>query len=471
MLKKLTDTTALYPLGLPHGHRLLRLPSGPYAGRLVALFLSSSNELRMMFADPPGIGWSAPQTIATDIADSSFDCCIAADCSIHLAYIAAADSSLKSRKLSYAAGTWTVGAAVTVYNSEPTLNPSIAIDRTNRLWLAFNRLDSGNWFVHLKSSTDSGTSWGIGAADPGDALSTGAQVMTSKLIAAPETLHAIIAYGSNKIVARLMPFDSGIWSADYTIASGLTGFNDQFDAALGPDGRMAVAYNDSQFRVREFDGSVWSAAVTLDSTVQGSPQVVYRNAAPTVLWLKAFNYEQRRLMYSSRHSGLYSDPKPLDPRADLFDSVLLYDHASASYTDITSAAADMTSSDLFHPASGCLLRQAGDALLVGMNERFRYLHLLLTPAGAGGTLNYSYWNGASWVPFTPASGASHLDTTTVRVNLWTDYRSIPLDWQKKAISGKQHYWVRLEVSSDFSAGPIGSQITAISELQTLILRR
>ncbi len=470
MLTKLSDTTALYPLGHATGRHLLRLPSGPYAGRLVAIYLSAANQLRMRWLDPGSSTWSPPATVATDIADLSFDCCIADDCSIYIANLDSDGVTLKTRVLAYANGAWTIGDPVTVYNASATLNPSLVIDSTGTLWLAFNRLDNGNWFVQLKSSDDSGATWGTGPTDPGETLSTGASQLTVKLIAAAETLHAIIAYGSTKIVSRAMPFATNVWSEEYTIASGLSGFSHQFDAALGPNGRLAIAYNDSAFRVREFDGLTWGAAVTLESSVQQSPQVVFRDGIPTILWLRGFNYEQRRLMFSSRKSGEWSAPAPLDARADLFDSVILYNHGAGTYVDKTTAASDLTESDISHPASGALFKNPGDALYLGMNSRFRYLHAVLSPVGSGGTVTFSFWNGFLWVPFTPSSGQSIFDSTPARIALWPDYQSIPLDWQKRIVTNQIRYWIKIEVASAFTTGPVGSQISAISELQTLIVR-
>lgn len=471
MLTKLSDTAALYPLGHATGQRLLRLPSGPYAGRLVALYLDAAGHLAMRWRNSGASTWSTPITIATDIADLSYDSCIADDCSIHIAYLDSDGVTLKSRALSYANGAWTIGDPVIVYNAHSTLNSSLVIDSTGTLWLAFNRLVNGNWFVQLKSSVDSGATWGTGQTDPGETLSTGASQLTAKLIAAAETLHAIIAYGSTKIVSRAMPYSTAIWSDEYIIASGLSGFSHQFDAALGPNGRIAVAYNDSAFRVREFDGLAWGAAVTLESSVQQSPQVVFRNSIPTILWLRGFNYEQRRLMFSSRRSGDWSAPAPLDPRADLFDSVILYNHGAGTYVDRTAAASDLTESDSSHPASGALFKNPGDALYVGMNSRFRYLHAVLSPVGSGGTVTFSFWNGFLWVPFTPSSGQSDFDSTPARIALWPDYQSIPLDWQKRIVTNQIRYWIKIEVNSGFTTGPIGSQISAVSELQTLIVRR
>ncbi len=471
MLNKLSDLTSLNPLGLPTGRQLLRVPSGPYAGRLVAIFLATPSELRLTFADPPFTSWSSPEVVVDDCTDAPFDCCIGPDNVIHIAYLAADISTLKTRKLSYAGGAWTPSSSVTAYNVDPTANPSIVIDTASTLWLSFNRYSAGSWYVQIKSSTDSGTTWGTGPTDPGETVSTGANQITSKSIAAPESLHLFLAYGSTKLVARARPLPSGNWSDEFMVATALTGFNDQFDAALGPDGRVAIVYNDSQFRVREFDGLSWSAATTLATELQDSPQIIYIDNYPAVLWLQSFSGDQKRLMFSSRRTGTFSEPAPLDPRADLFDSVLLFNHAAGTFEDLTSESASSASGDVVHPASNCLVKQPGDALYVGMNDRFRYLHLSLSTAGAGGDLTYSYWNGATWVNFTPASGPSNFDAATLRIHLWTDYRAIPLDWQQCAIGGLQRFWVKCEVLSAFATGPVGSQIAAVSEITALSARR
>jgi hypothetical protein len=57
------------------------------------------------------------------------------------------------------------------------------------------------------------------------------------------------------------------------------------------------------------------------------------------------------------------------------------------------------------------------------------------------------------------------------VVVWDDYVSIPADWQKRSVDGHLQFWVRVEVNAPFVAGPVGSQVTGISEIARAIFRR
>ena len=93
-------------------------------------------------------------------------------------------------------------------------------------------------------------------------------------------------------------------------------------------------------------------------------------------------------------------------------------------------------------------------------------------AGGGGTVSYSYWTSGGWVAFTPVGGNYHLDTTDYDLLLWEDYHSIPGDWQKQAIGdGEAMFWITIQVNSDYSVGPVGSQITAVSDIRAIATRR
>jgi hypothetical protein len=47
---------------------------------------------------------------------------------------------------------------------------------------------------------------------------------------------------------------------------------------------------------------------------------------------------------------------------------------------------------------------------------------------------------------------------------------MPEDWQETVVNGAVRYWVRIKVDTGFSTAPIGTQITAISELAALSVR-
>jgi hypothetical protein len=237
------------------------------------------------------------------------------------------------------------------------------------------------------------------------------------------------------------------------------------------DGLVAVVYNDTQFRYREFDGVNWGGVVTLNNLVVESPQLVFRRQIPVVAFIASWSGLQRIMRVTERSSGIFCTPVPLEARAKTFDGVVLFNASSGTYQEVTGAAGNVTTADVLHSASNSLLKNIGDQVYLGMDDRFRYAGFSLATAGSGGTVSYSYWDGSNWRGITPASGSSSLDQTDVKLLLWDDFSSVPSDWQKKSISGKTQFWVRLEVQSAFATGPVGSHITAISEIQHLTFRR
>jgi hypothetical protein len=209
-----------------------------------------------------------------------------------------------------------------------------------------------------------------------------------------------------------------------------------------------------------------------DSSPAEWPQVRFQGNAPVVTWLYPEAAAQKRLMFSDRRTGVFSAPDELDPAAGFLNKVLLYHFGSFDYADVTAESASAAAADIYHPASGALLQNSYDCLCVGMDHRFRFLRVLLSTAGSGGTVAWSYWNGTAWTAFTPSSGACHFDAIDKEVVLWDDYANIPDDWQKAAVAGDTpRFWIRIQVESSYTTPPVGSRITAISNLSAVSVRR
>jgi hypothetical protein len=471
MYKKLLATTSTAGIGVSQQRRLFKIESGPYLGRMAALVQTSAAEIKLIYADPPYTNWSSPFLLANDADDSAFDAVLDSSGNIQLVYGENGIGYLVTRRLSFSARVWNVGTKSVVYNGPQTFTPSIGIEPSGKLWVAWCRYTAPNRVVYVKSSSDNGATWGTGAGDAGQQLSSGSPSENAKLLVAPDQIHVVIAYGGSRIVMRSLPIAGGTWSDEVTIASGGSGFTEAFDAAVRSDGLVAVVYNDTQFRYREFDGINWGGIVTLNNLVVESPQLVFRGQIPVVAFIASWSGLQRIMKVTERSSGSFSTPVALETRAKVFDSVILFEASSGIYQEVTAAAGNVTTGDVFHNSSSTLLKHVGDQVFLGMDDRFRYIGLSLSTTGAGGTISYSYWDGLNWRGITPSSGNAYLDQTDSRVLLWDDFSSVPSDWQKKSISGKNQFWVKLEVQSAFATGPVGSHITAISEIQHLTFRR
>jgi hypothetical protein len=269
---------------------------------------------------------------------------------------------------------------------------------------------------------------------------------------------------------RSRSLGGGSWSEEYDIATG-SGFGSNFDVGVGSDGRMGVAWVRVQLYYREYDGSNWGAISVLAENAAHCPQVLFESNIPAVVYLEVVNGNMKVARFTDRRTGAFSASAVVDKRDAPFDTVLLYDASSATYQDLTSQADSYVEADVYHSSSGCLVKDSGDVVYLGMDARFRFARILLSTVGAGGTVQVSYWDGANWHAFTPANGTAALDNSTVDLLFWADYGATPVDWQKRIINSQLLYWVKIEVVSGYATGPVGTQISAASEIDRMIFRR
>ena len=470
MLKKITQTTATYSLGISPGRHLHKVPSGPYADRMIALMLTSPAEIKFSYADPPYTNWSTPASISASVHDAPFDSLMDDSGNVHLFYALASTYYRETRKLTFSGGDWSVGSAVTVYNANATADPSTGIEAGGKLWVAWSRDVGGTKTLCVKSSSDGGASWGSGPTDPGDVLTTGSTAVYPKLLVGETDIYLVYVDGISSLLFRSRAISGSSWEAADIIASGSI-LDNQFDAALSSGGLIGVAYDQGQLKFREFDGASWGAVATLDTNGSSLPQVIYENAVPFVTYFIQEASEQLLARFTSRKGGSFSTPELLDPRSGYLDSVLLYDLSSTSYADQTANASSDSTADLYHPVSGKLIDAVGDTLYLGGDRKFRQLYILLSTAGGGGSLAYSYFDGVNWKAFTPSGGNFAFDSTDKRLLLWDDFDSVPSDWQKTAVDGQNRYWVRVQAVSAFTTPPVGSQLTTISDIHSFSVRR
>jgi len=470
MQKKITETTATFGLGYPMQSKLFAVLSGPYTGRRAALIQTSATEIRLAWSDAPGSGWSSLTTVASDAANQTFDARMAANGDIHVVYSEQSTNHLVTRKLTFGEGTWSVGSKVTVYNGAQCYDPSLAIAPEGGLWVSYSRFAAPTRWIYVKSSSDGGATWGSGSGDAGDQIHSGSTFAWSRLVIDSSSVHVIYHDQDTALSIRSQALSGGSWSSPYNIATGSV-FDSNFDAGVGDDGRLGVAYNRGQLFYREYDGSNWGAVATLTSLPAVCPQMLFEGNIPAVVYLDPIGGDMRIARFTDRRTGSFEAAKVLDERSAPFDSVLLYDASAAVYQDLTSQAASNTAADVYHSSSGCLVKDSGDSLYLGMDGRFRVARVTLSTLGIGGTLQLSYWDGTSWETFTPANGSADLAASIVDWLFWTDYAAIPVDWQKRVINGQSRYWIRAEVVSDYTTGPVAGQIAAASEIDRLIFRR
>jgi len=470
MQKKITETTAQNGLGQAPNKKLLKVPSGQYAGRIAALIQTAAGTIKLYYADAPYTSWSAPITIASDAVDDTFAAAIDANGNIHFVYTETSTEFLVTKKLSFSGGTWSVGSKVTIFNGNPSHFPTVAIETGGTIWVSYTRINGALYYIYVKSSTDSGATWGSGVGDAGTVLSNGYTSAFSKFTIGPNDLFVIFTAQGTDMYFTKRAISGGSWSTASVISSSGT-FDSHFDVAVNNEGFLGVAFDNDQLRYREYDGINWSATSTLDSTGGIFPQITFFGNVPVVVYLHQYASGQIELKHTTKQTGTFSTPAVLDARAKQLDNVTLYDSVSNSYADLTGAAASATTADVVHPSTTVLVKAVGDSLFLGMLKKFRYVRFLLSTAGVGGSVNYSYWDGVVWKAFVPAGGNFSLNATDKKLILWTDFESVPIDWQQNLVDDDIRFWVRLKVDVAYTTAPVGSQITALSDLLALTVRR
>ncbi|KAA3634863.1 MAG: hypothetical protein DWP97_06105 [Calditrichaeota bacterium] len=470
MQTKITETINISGLGTPANRKLLKVQSGQYAGRMMAIFKTANSEIKYSSAVNPYSSWSDMVTVASDSANAPFDVTLTASGDVYLVYIETVTNHLAFLKLSITDTGWTVGSKIYIYNGNLTNTPSIVLDKNENAYVTFSRFNGSSFDLQVKSSSDSGANWGSGPSDIGETIITGANLVISKIMTSADNVFVVYTADYQDIKERHRLLTGSSWSTEYTIGSG-TAISIDFDAVVLPEGFLGVVYNDDQLIYREFNGVNWSPTVIIDSNSATYPQLRIINNVPVVFYLSEKDSNQIQLMQSSRISGFFSTPQVFETRSDIFDSVLLYDSVSSSFDEKTIEAASNTTADLIHTSSNALLQQAGDQVFIGSDDRFRFLHILLSTAGSGGTLTYSYFDGLNWIAFLPTNGNYQFDTSSRELTLWQDYDNTPETWQKNVVNGVSRFWIKIEATSAFTIAPIGSQLTSISNLKAINVRR
>lgn len=470
MLKKITTTTSASSFGLPPGKKIFKIESGEYAKRMIVILRTSDHEIKFAVADKPYTTWSSLTTIVSDSEIAPFDAAIDTSGNVHLVDVEQTTRYLVSVKLVYADGHWVAGSKVYIYAGAQTNYPSIGVDNSDNLWVAYLKAVSSNFDLYIKSSSDSGATWTYGSASDGDLLKATTTNIVPKVLSSADYLYVVYSSDWSDMKLCAKPTSGTVWGSEFTIASGAN-VDEHFDAAITKEGLLGVVFDDTAIKYREYDGSNWGSVITIDANGGKFPQLVFQNNIPIIYYLYPYNTDQIEIKYCHRATGLFSAPQTLASNRAVFEKFLLYNTSSATYEDLTTAAANDTSADVLHSNNNKMLSKAGDLVYLGLSNKFRFIKMLLSSVGTGGAVAYSYWDGSNWVSFTPADGAYHLTSAGYDLLLWDDISSIPLDWQKKVVDGSNLFWMKIEVVSDFTTSPVGSQITSISDIEAVNIRR
>ncbi|HUU45145.1 MAG TPA: hypothetical protein VM118_05370 [Acidobacteriota bacterium] len=467
-------TTAARSTGLPTQHKLFRVPSGPFAGRVLALFARSPSELGLSYADPPFTNWLDPGSFVSESADLSFGAVIDDEANVYVAYTQQATEALRCVKLTFANGTWATQTPATVYDSETSSNKyaSILKDDYGRIWVAWTRDDSGIYTLRTKSSVDDGQIFGGGPTEPGSDLSGATTSCYGLLVARANRINCLYTTGTTALKWRDRDLNAALWGEEQTLYTG-TGLGADYGAAVSADAGLGSLFAaDGCLFLKEYDGAVWGALQTVSNQAAASPSLRYIGTAPYALFLRTIGTDQAQLLESHRVGGVFSMSAAALSQSVPFATVLCHDaDAPSPYADLTAAAADASGADVLHPTSGALLVAVGDAVYFGGDDRFAFVRILLSTPGTVGTVTWSFWNGSEWSLFVPDSGGYSFDQANAGIRLWPDGIGTPSNWQKTVVNGANRFWVRAAVAAAFATAPVGSQLTAVPRTTDVIPRR
>jgi hypothetical protein len=470
-MQRLIDTaTSFYGAGNVATHKLLEVGQGPYSGRKMLLYSESASTIKFCYSDPPYSNWSDPVTIASDAADYPATGIIDSSGDIFVAYTKANALELVCRRLQFAAGSWAVEDEVVVYSDQDNFFPSLIKDSSGRLHLSWTSYDSpeSKYYIHSKYSTNDGVSWGGGAADPGDLLTSGSSGCSSALLCIGSYVYCFFTDGGTSLAYRTKADGAALWGGAVTLYQG-SNLDDALSVAVSQNGSLiGVAFKaDSKLLFLEYDLQNWSSVFEIASSFSTQPLLMFNGAIPVVIYGVIVGDEQTAVRYRRKNGSGFDPESSLHQELEPFSSVMLYDaDGSPLWQSLTSQAANSNPADVFHPVSGKFVQAVGDAVYLGGAERFASIRIELSTAGdAGGGVIWQYYDGSQWQAFTPETGAYAFDENSTLVRLWVDAASSPTDWQKLEINGHACYWIKAEVTSAFATSPVGSQLTPLTDIK------
>ena len=470
-MQKLIDTvSSFYATGIHPQSRMFMVPLGQYQDRVVIIYPKTSGQLVYVWADPPYLNWSDPVNLVTDSADFPPSAFMDSGGNIYVAYTQQTSLNLLELKMSFSQGSWSLGTVNTVCNVGQNYFPSIIKDSTDRLWISWTYYDPSaeRYFIHVKTSQDDGSTWGIGPSDPGPTLTNGTESCFSQLLFQPPYIQCFYSDNSTLLAYRSHEIQASGWDSQQTIYSS-SEVDDNFRADLSTDNKVGIVFpGASSLLYREFDGNNWSGVFSVDTNLPESVTLRFLDNVPYVFFAKNVGNGQNQLFYSYKDGSTFVSPQFFESGQKPFDKVLCYDDsATIKYSDRTTQASDLTPADVFHPTSCGLVKDTDDALYLGMDVKFNLARIILSSVGIGGEVKWQYWNGEGWSDFVPSSGNYHLDSEADTVILWQDLYSVPSDWQRCPVNGFSEFWIRVLVISPFTMVPVGSQITAVPETKYL----
>jgi hypothetical protein len=472
-MQKLIDTsTAFYGGGNAPTRKLFTVTTGAYAGRQIVVYAASPSTIKFSYADSPYTSWSTSQTITTNAADYPVSAVMDDAGNVYVVFSAQTTLGLLFRKLTFAAGVWTVGSEVTIYSDKDNFFPTILKDVFGQLWVCWTCYDSvsGYYTLRYKQSVNEGSLWGTGPTDAGEALTAGSSGCYHQLVYLQPYVYCIYTDAGTRLAYRRIPEGGAYWENEITLYTG-SSLADGLSAAVSEAGALVgVAFNGSgKLWYLEYDVDSWSGLYELATAPATPPLLLFNGAVPYVFYGTSVGTGQTELIYRRKSGVGFAAAANACAELSRFKYVVLYDaNGSPTFHDLGTAAGNSTAADVYHPTSTKLIQSVGDAVYLGSDDIFAACEMILSTAGdASGVVTWAYFDGSNWLEFTPASGSYNLNLLSKRVRLWNDSASAPANWQKTTVANLNAYWIRIAATVAYTTAPIGTQITPLANINYL----
>ncbi|KKS17283.1 MAG: hypothetical protein UU72_C0004G0022 [candidate division WWE3 bacterium GW2011_GWB1_41_6] len=196
-----------------------------------------------------------------------------------------------------------------------------------------------------------------------------------------------------------------------------------FDANATP----VISYNGFFDNVWTFDSSATTYSnKTSEAMSKGEPSQIWRYTNSTYT-----DYDQYSI-----------DMEPYFSRA--------WTYASGAFTDATYNVAQAGS-----PSASTLMTSTGDILYLGNDKQIDSVGWTLSTPGAGGTVEWEYWNGASWSSLSLIS-SNNINLTGNGDIIFT----VPGDWVTTTLGSDNSakYYIRARATGNYSTPPVESYL-------------
>ncbi len=442
-----------------------------------------------------GATWTCQGQISSDTSNLMYsDVRVDGSNNLYIVYSVSATGrnnayDVNYRKFTYNGGSsWTMQSAQTVLDGSGTGTAYsfavLELQGTDRIWIASRYYNGTNYgmTVYYSDSLGNSPTWSLSLAD----------VATTDLSSRANT-PVLVRYGSNKMGIAYVYYSSGYklgwrfrsdsdslgsWQAQLQLSTFSDFGTDPVISAVAAGDFVWVAVADGSIILKTFNGISWgsstistSSSYDVSLSTDGVNLWVFSKEVPStisasVIGRGRFTYKK---CYPPFVLATCDTSALVTSYQNVFSKVWAYSNADNSYTDVTTAASNSTTADVFNANSTKMVSVVSDAIYFGQDLQFDSISWALSTQGSGGTIVWEYCssvdvslNCTAWSTLTFSSSSAPSFTTAS--SSWGAFTA-PADWVASKVNseGTAYWYIRGRVSVGFSTAPIGTQMLASAQ--------